>query len=129
MAGVVWSNGWRWIFILVCPSKCVAVRLCAKIPIQEGIATVIVATIAYYFIENYPDTAKFLTKPERELIQTRLAADCDAMIKEEFTWTAVLEAIRDPNCWLYSLGFHTMSLPLYTLSLFLVGRFACYILI
>ncbi|KAJ4859396.1 major facilitator superfamily domain-containing protein [Trichoderma breve] len=101
MAGVVWSNGWRWIFIL------------------EGIATVIVATIAYWFIENYPDTAKFLTKPEREFIQTRLAADCDAMIKEEFTWSAVLEAVRDPNCWLYSLGFHTMSLPLYTLSLFL----------
>ncbi|KAM6480535.1 MFS general substrate transporter [Trichoderma sp. SZMC 28011] len=101
MAGVVWSNGWRWIFIL------------------EGIATVIVATIAYWFIENYPDTAKFLTKPEREFIQTRLAADCDAMIKEEFSWSAVLEAVRDPNCWLYSLGFHTMSLPLYTLSLFL----------
>ncbi|KAF3069378.1 hypothetical protein CFAM422_007457 [Trichoderma lentiforme] len=54
----------------------------------EGIATVIVATIAYWFIENYPDTAKFLTKPEREFIQTRLAADCDAMIKEEFTWSA-----------------------------------------
>ncbi|TFB05113.1 hypothetical protein CCMA1212_003288 [Trichoderma ghanense] len=101
MAGVVWTNGWRWIFIL------------------EGIATVIVAIIAYWFIENYPDTADFLTKPERELIQTRLAADSDAMIKEEFNWAAVLEAIRDPNCWLYSLGFHTMSLPLYTLSLFL----------
>ncbi|KAL7806800.1 major facilitator superfamily domain-containing protein [Trichoderma aethiopicum] len=101
MAGVVWSNGWRWIFIL------------------EGIATIIVAAISYWFIENYPDTAGFLTKPERELIQTRLAADSDAMTKEEFSWAAVLEAIRDPNCWLYSLGFHTMSLPLYTLSLFL----------
>ncbi|KAH8121034.1 MFS general substrate transporter [Trichoderma asperelloides] len=74
----------------------------------EGIVTVIMATIAYWFIENYPDTAKFLTKAERELIKTRLAADSDAMIKEEFTWAA-----------LYSLGFHTMSLPLYTLSLFL----------
>lgn len=85
----------------------------------------IVATIAYWFIENYPDTAKFLTKPEREFIQTRLAADCDAMIKEEFSWSAVLEAVRDPNCWLYSLGFHTMSLPLYTLSLFLVFPLIC----
>lgn len=79
------------------------------------------AIIAYWFIENYPDTAKFLTKAERELIKTRLAADSDAMIKEEFTWAAVLEAINDPSCWLYSLGFHTMSLPLYTLSLFLVS--------
>ncbi|UKZ58685.1 uncharacterized protein TrAtP1_000015 [Trichoderma atroviride] len=101
MRGIVWSNGWRWIFIL------------------EGIATVIIATSAYWFIENYPDTAKFLTKSERELIKTRLAADCDAMIKEDFNWAAVREAVSDPSCWLYSLGFHTMSLPLYTLSLFL----------
>ncbi|KAL7892009.1 MFS general substrate transporter [Trichoderma sp. SZMC 28014] len=101
MRGIVWSNGWRWIFIL------------------EGIATVIIATTAYWFIENYPDTAKFLTKTEKELIKTRLAADCDAMIKEDFNWAAVREAVSDPSCWLYSLGFHTMSLPLYTLSLFL----------
>lgn len=26
---------------------------------------------------------------------------------------------RDPKCWLYGLAFHTLSLPLYTLSLFL----------
>lgn len=30
-----------------------------------------------------------------------------------------MQAFRDPSCWLYGLGFHTMSLPLYTLSLFL----------
>ncbi|PON22105.1 hypothetical protein TGAM01_v208979 [Trichoderma gamsii] len=70
MKGIIWSNGWRWIFIL------------------EGIATVIIATAAYWFIENYPDNAKFLTKAERQLIKTRLAADSDAMMKEDFNWAA-----------------------------------------
>ena len=28
-------------------------------------------------------------------------------------------ALTDPKCWLYGLTFHTLSLPLYTLSLFL----------
>ncbi|CAM1504862.1 Fc.00g024530.m01.CDS01 [Cosmosporella sp. VM-42] len=101
MAGIVWENGWRWIFIL------------------EGIATVIVAFAAYWFIENYPDTSKFLSNRERQFIHVRLAADSDAINKEHFSWAAVLQAFRDPNCWLYGLGFHTMSLPLYTLSLFL----------
>ncbi|KAG5804575.1 hypothetical protein H9Q71_010840 [Fusarium xylarioides] len=101
MAGVVWDNGWRWIFIL------------------EGIATVVVAVAAYWFIENYPDTSKFLTKSERSFIHERLHADSDAIREEKFSWAAVREALRDPSCWLYGLGFHTMSLPLYTLSLFL----------
>ncbi|KAM5360006.1 hypothetical protein ACJZ2D_014047 [Fusarium nematophilum] len=103
MAGVVWENGWRWIFIL------------------EGIATVLVAVAAYWFIENYPDTSKFLTKSERAFIHERLAADSDASHKEKFSWAAVREALSDPSCWLYGLGFHTMSLPLYTLSLFLAS--------
>lgn len=76
---------------------------------------------AYWFVENYPDTSRFLSKPEREFIHTRLAADSDSTNQEVFTWGAVWQAFKDPSCWLYGLGFHTMSLPLYTLSLFLVS--------
>lgn len=74
---------------------------------------------AYWFIQNYPKDAKFLTDAERQLIHDRLAADSDATHNEEFSWAGVAQALRDPSCWLYGLGFHTMSLPLYTLSLFL----------
>ncbi|KAK9793563.1 putative Major facilitator superfamily (MFS) profile domain-containing protein [Seiridium cardinale] len=101
MAGVVWDNGWRWIFIL------------------EGILTVLVAFAAYWFVYNYPNTSKFLNEDERQYIHQRLSADSDATHDEKFSWAAVREALKDPSCWLYGLGFHTMSLPLYTLSLFL----------
>ncbi|KAH8174892.1 major facilitator superfamily protein [Sarocladium implicatum] len=101
MRGIVWDNSWRWIFIL------------------EGIATVVIAVAAYWFISNYPDTAKFLTPAERTFIHQRLSADSDATHDERFTWGNVLSALKDPKCWLYGIGFHTMSLPLYTLSLFL----------
>ncbi|KAI0188599.1 major facilitator superfamily domain-containing protein [Xylaria flabelliformis] len=101
LKGVVWANGWRWIFIL------------------EGIATVLIATAAYWFVHNYPDTSKFLNNEEREFVRLRLATDCDATHEEKFSWAAVQNALRDPKCWLYGLAFHTMSLPLYTLSLFL----------
>jgi hypothetical protein len=70
-------------------------------------------------IHNYPSTAPFLTEPERAFIQARLKGNSDATSNEPFAWSGVREALSDPKCWLYGTGFHTMSLPLYTLSLFL----------
>jgi len=101
MDGVGGYRGWRWIFII------------------EGLATVVIALVSYFFLVNYPHTAKFLTEAERKVIQTRLEADSDATRDEKFSWTNVAKALKDPKCWLYGLAFHTMSLPLYTLSLFL----------
>lgn len=82
--------------------------------------TVIVSILAYFWVYNYPSTAEFLSEEERQFIQFRLKNDSDATFDEKFTWSAVLDAFKDPKVWLYGLGFHTMSLPLYTLSLFLV---------
>lgn len=88
-------------------------------PHQEGLATIVIAVAAYFFVVNYPDTATFITEKERAFIQARLAADSDATREERFNWPNVAKALKDPKCWLYGLAFHTMSLPLYTLSLFL----------
>ncbi|KAH7390305.1 MFS nicotinic acid transporter-like protein [Cadophora sp. MPI-SDFR-AT-0126] len=101
MDGVGGYQGWRWIFIL------------------EGLLTVVVAVGAYFFIHNYPSTAKFLSEPERAFINARLKSSSDATNDEKFSWVNVHAALADYKCWLYGMGFHTMSLPLYTLSLFL----------
>jgi len=82
--------------------------------------TVVVSILAYFFVYNYPATAKFLTPKEREYIIARLKEDSsDAAREEKFTWAGVIQALKDPKVWLYGLAFHTMSLPIYTLSLFL----------
>jgi hypothetical protein len=39
--------GWAWIFIL------------------EGLATILAACFSYWLIQDFPDTAKFLTEEER----------------------------------------------------------------
>ncbi|ETI19408.1 hypothetical protein G647_09241 [Cladophialophora carrionii CBS 160.54] len=101
MRGVGGYNGWRWIFIL------------------EGLLTIVVSAGSYFFIHNYPDTAKFLNEDEREYIQNRLRLDSDATQHEKLDWANVKKAFTDVKCWLYALGFHSLSLPLYTLSLFL----------
>lgn len=86
---------------------------------QEGLFTVLVSLVSYFFIHNYPSTATFLTEAERHTIQKRLEADSDATRDEAFNWTNVSKAFLDVKVYLYCLGFHTLSLPLYTLSLFL----------
>lgn len=105
MRGVGDLAGWQWIFIL------------------EGLLTVVVAVLAYFFIHNYPSTATFLTEQERKFIQNRLSSTSigggDALNNETFGWDGVRQAARDPKVWLYGAAFHTLSLPLYTLSLFL----------
>ncbi|KAL3430634.1 major facilitator superfamily domain-containing protein [Aspergillus tetrazonus] len=101
MDGVGGYAGWRWIFIL------------------EGLLTVVMSVVAYLWVYNYPATAEFLSEKERSFITFRLKHDNDATREERFSWAAVTDAIKDPKVWLYGLGFHTMSLPLYTLSLFL----------
>lgn len=82
--------------------------------------TVVVSLLAYFCVYNYPATAEFLSEKERQFIQFRLKNDNDSTREEKFTWSAVLDAFKDPKVWLYGLGFHTMSLPMYTLSLFMV---------
>lgn len=91
-----------------------------KIYKQEGIATVLIGVIAYWFISNYPSTVSWLSPKERTFLQARLQADSDATNDEAFSWDQVILAAKDIKVWLYAFGFHTMSLPLYTLSLFLV---------
>ena len=81
----------------------------------------VVGATAYFFIANYPNTAGLLTNDERIVLQNRLKEDNDAVADETFTWTNVLKSIKDPKVWLYGFSFHTMALPLYTLTLFLVS--------
>ena len=111
--------GWRWIFILV--SNPALFGLPRLTILQEGLLTIVIAIIAYWFISNYPDTVTWLNKEERAFIQARLKADSDATNDEAFSWSEVAVAAKDIKIWLYAAAFHTMSLPLYTLSLFLVS--------
>ena len=81
--------------------------------------TVVASVAGYLFVHNYPATASFLTPKERECVNARLKEDSDASRNEKFAWAGVFQALKDPKVYLYGLCFHTLSLPVYTLSLFL----------
>lgn len=104
MNGVGGYAGWRWIFIL------------------EGLLTVVVSLIAPFAIHDFPETAKFLTEEERELIITMLRNQTTSegfvhsdIIQEETKFRAryVIDALTD---WQIYLGLFSAYLTYLTFS-------------
>jgi hypothetical protein len=64
--------------------------------ILEGIATVIVAIIAFFVIQDFPETATFLRDEERAFIVHRMKYDgTDVAIDNGFRWKYVKQAFLD----------------------------------
>ncbi|KAF7510462.1 hypothetical protein GJ744_006741 [Endocarpon pusillum] len=100
MAGVGGRPGWAWIFII------------------EGLLTFLVACAAYWAINDYPKTAKFLTPSERTEVQRRLKDDRSSLA-DEFHLRYFRQALKDWKIYVHmfiTIGIYT---PLYSIALFL----------
>ncbi|KAL6871315.1 major facilitator superfamily domain-containing protein [Trichoderma novae-zelandiae] len=114
MDGVGGLAGWRWIFIL------------------EGIATVLVAALAFFLLHDFPETATFLTEEERAFVVYRLKYQGQVQISadgeteqaqvaqaEEFKWEYIRQAFTDWQVWVNIFVYWSIVCPLYGISLFL----------
>jgi len=100
MDGIGGKDGWAWIFII------------------EGLATVFVAFLAFWVINDYPETATFLTSEERQEVHNRLKADRTSLA-DEYDIKYFFHAIKDWKIYVHmfiTIGIYT---PLYSFSLFL----------
>ena len=73
MDGVGGKPGWAWIFIL------------------EGLVTIVIGFLSFWIIQDFPDSAKFLTDAERTVIIDRLQDD------DQFS--AAGEKLKVKNIW------------------------------
>lgn len=109
MKGVAGLHGWQWIFIL------------------EGIATVVVAFIAFFFVHDFPETARFLTEEEREFVMWRLkydgndSSDGGELVAQNDSreWKYVWAAFTDVQVLVHLFLYFGVVVPLYGISLFL----------
>ncbi|TVY84627.1 putative transporter [Lachnellula suecica] len=107
MDGVGGLAGWRWIFIL------------------EGIATVLIAVLAFFVLYDFPDTAEFLSTEERAWVVHRLkyqgSKDSGQMVAEteKFQWKHVKEAFTDWQIFVGIWMYWGIVCALYGVSLFL----------
>ncbi|KAF2800959.1 MFS general substrate transporter [Melanomma pulvis-pyrius CBS 109.77] len=95
-------EGWRWIFII------------------EGLITVFVGIFCWWMVNDFPDTARFLTPDERIRALRRLRDDGQARAEtESFDRKYVFAAAKDWKTWGYALCYMGCLCPLYSFSLFL----------
>ncbi|KAF8078748.1 MFS general substrate transporter, partial [Lyophyllum atratum] len=100
--GVGNRPGWAWIFII------------------EGLATVIVALFSYWIIQDFPDTAKFLTEEERVFVIRRLQDDMQfSAAGEKFNKKYIYKSLTDWKTWVAMGIYMGFDGPLYAFSLFL----------
>ncbi|KAF2665967.1 MFS general substrate transporter [Microthyrium microscopicum] len=91
---------WQWIFVI------------------EGIATVIIATVAFFVMNDLPETARFLTEHEKMEVVRRLHED-HGPSDEKFSMKYIWDAFKDWKIWAYCLATVGIFTPLYCISLFL----------
>ncbi|KAM5343556.1 hypothetical protein ACJ41O_012093 [Fusarium nematophilum] len=102
MDGISGMRGWRWILII------------------EGIPTVILGIAIPWWLADTPDSARYLTIQERELIDLRMRQQVghtksgDEMHKED-----VYAGLKDWKIWLFCIGQFGVDVILYGFSTFL----------
>ncbi|KAG1736555.1 major facilitator superfamily domain-containing protein [Suillus lakei] len=98
MEGVSRLHGWQWIFCL------------------EGIA-ILIAFFSFFYMHDYPETAKFLTEPERLYIIHILKEDANSLssrFDNQFIW----QAMKDYKTYVQVLVYLGLLVPGYAIALF-----------
>lgn len=100
MDGKAGLHGWQWIFLI------------------EGLTTVVVALLAFRFLNDYPETARFLTENERWFVIQALREDLNGQatyFSKRFVW----QALTDWRAYSLALIHMCTLVPLYSIALFL----------
>ncbi|KAM5536649.1 hypothetical protein V8D89_009744 [Ganoderma adspersum] len=100
--GVGGKPAWAWIFII------------------EGLATVVAGALSFFIIQDFPDTAKFLTEAERTFVVRRLQSDDQFSAGgESLKWHYIWKSLLDWKTWVGMFLYMGADGPLYAFSLFL----------
>ncbi|KAJ7255467.1 major facilitator superfamily domain-containing protein [Mycena haematopus] len=112
MDGIGGKPAWAWI-------------LRAFSFIIEGLATIVVGIATYWVVQDFPDTAKFLTEKERTFVIRRLQGDDQySAAGEKLQMKNILSSFCDWKTWFssntysFSPSSNGCDMPLYAFSLF-----------
>ncbi|KAJ8588252.1 MFS general substrate transporter [Rhizopogon salebrosus TDB-379] len=100
MEGVGGLHGWQWIFCL------------------EGLATIVAACLAFFVIQDYPETATFLTEQERTYVVNMLKQDTNNLATH-YSIQFVLQAMKDYKIYIQVLIYMGIVIPGYVIALFM----------
>ncbi|WVF71801.1 hypothetical protein IAT40_006609 [Kwoniella sp. CBS 6097] len=91
MSGKANLYGWQWLFVL------------------EGIPAVIVGILIYFFLPDYPETAKFLTEEEKEFASERMGPFAPRGTDKHFDKADFVATLKSWHFWIFSLQYFFMT--------------------
>ncbi|KAM0748816.1 permease of the major facilitator superfamily [Meredithblackwellia eburnea MCA 4105] len=68
-----------------------------------GLLTVIISPMLYFWLDNSPVTARFLSEEDRAKSVERLRANQTGMVNYEFKWAHIQELAIDPKTYLFAI--------------------------
>ncbi|OMH78966.1 High-affinity nicotinic acid transporter [Zancudomyces culisetae] len=84
----------------------------------EGIVSLLVGISLYFLVYDYPDTVKFFTPEEKELIVRRITNDQGLASKTSMSMKQTINALLDWKMWLYAVMFFAVNFAGVTLGVF-----------
>ncbi|MGQ5799221.1 MFS transporter [Serratia sp. IR-2025] len=101
MHGVLGKPGWFWMFVL------------------EGLPAVALGVFAFFYLDDSPQQARFLTEEERTVLVAQLAAE-----QQQTETSSVKAALRNGKVWHLALIYGTLQIGVYGLMFFLPSQVA-----
>ncbi|KAL4878446.1 major facilitator superfamily domain-containing protein [Aspergillus karnatakaensis] len=84
-------SGWQWLFVV------------------EGIITILMGFVVWFFLPDFPATTKWLTPTESAFLQARLPRASPRAAEENFVLKEVLRTLKDKRLWLFTLCWACMT--------------------
>ena len=100
MNGAAGLPGWRWLFIL------------------EGIPSCISSVAVFFLLPDYPETATWLSEPERALAARRLLHEGSKGDQPSMTWADAKATLTDWRLYAHYVLYFAISPGFASLSLF-----------
>ncbi|EKM81127.1 hypothetical protein AGABI1DRAFT_56500 [Agaricus bisporus var. burnettii JB137-S8] len=91
---------WAWIFII------------------EGAITILFGAISWFFIPEFPDQNKFLTKGETNVVLGRVEKDRGDSVPDTLTLKKMLLHLRDWKMWAFAIMYFCATVPAYAIGFF-----------
>jgi hypothetical protein len=110
MSGLGGLYGWQWLFLLeVSNPDCLLGISGQDATDSQGLVTVVVGVAVWFYLPDYPETAKWLTDEERAWAIERMGPYAPKQSDKHFSKRDFLATIKSLEFWLFAITYFFLA--------------------
>ncbi|EME85970.1 uncharacterized protein MYCFIDRAFT_39363 [Pseudocercospora fijiensis CIRAD86] len=75
----------------------------------EGLITILIAFAIWFYLPDFPDTAKWLSDKEKAFVKARLPSNAPFADELNFRWSEIKASLKDIRLWMFTLIWATQT--------------------